>query len=113
MQDKGRVRYASIAMSVQQVKRNIRWVHQVQGGCKDTKVGGLGEGGSCNTMGIARGAEVNRQGGGVVYLLFLPMMPPRMQRGMVTNAQMTMITTMVPKGKACVDCSNSSLVTGG
>ena len=39
------------------------------------------------------------------HLLFFPMMPPRMQRGMVTKAQMTEITTMVPKGNACVDCS--------
>ena len=31
------------------------------------------------------------------------MMPPRMQRGMVTRAQMTEITMMVPKGSACVD----------
>ena len=34
------------------------------------------------------------------------MIPPSMHRGMVTKAQMTRMTTMVPKGKACVDCSN-------
>ena len=39
-------------------------------------------------------------------LLFLPMIPPSMHKGMVTSAQMTRMITMVPKGKACVDCSN-------
>ena len=41
-----------------------------------------------------------------VHLLFLPMMPPRIHNGMVTSAQMTRITTMVPNGRACVDCSH-------
>lgn len=42
--------------------------------------------------------------------MFLPsVMPPRMQRGMVTRAQMTEITVIVPKGQACVDCSNSNM----
>lgn len=54
--------------------------------------------------GGSRQGGVGQRGG---HLLFLPMMPPRMQRGMVTRAQMTKITTMVPKGKACVDCSNT------
>lgn len=33
-------------------------------------------------------------------LLFLPIIPPRMHKGMVTRAQMTKITTMVPNGRA-------------
>ena len=63
-----------------------------------------------NAQGELQGVQRRggRAGGGGGYLLFLPMMPPRMHRGMVTKAQMTEITTMVPKGKACVDCSNSS-----
>ena len=36
------------------------------------------------------------------------MIPPRMHRGMVTRAQMTRMTTMVPNGKACVDCRSTS-----
>lgn len=40
-----------------------------------------------------------------IHLLFLPMMPPKMHKGMVTRAQMTRMTTIVPKGRACVDCS--------
>lgn len=78
---------------------------KVQGGCKDTG-GGQGKEG-LQHQGDHKGYEGHKRGAkGGRYLLFLPMMPPRMQRGMVTRAQMTRITTMVPKGKACVDCSN-------
>ena len=35
------------------------------------------------------------------------LMAPRIHSGMVTSAQMTRITTMVPNGRACVDCSHT------
>jgi hypothetical protein len=41
---------------------------------------------------------------GVSHLLFLPAMPPNTVRGMVTRPQMMRMTTMVPKGRAAVDC---------
>ena len=44
------------------------------------------------------------------HLLFLPMMPPKMHKGIVTRAQMTKMTTMVPKGNAWVDCKSRQCI---
>ena len=37
--------------------------------------------------------------------VFLPTMPPVMVSGMVMSAQISRMMTMVPKGKAAVDCT--------
>ncbi len=48
-----------------------------------------------------------RQGALNSVRVFLPMMPPKMVRGMVMSAQMRVMITMVPKGSAAVDCSTA------
>eukprot|EP00983_Pelagomonas_calceolata_P102644 1158831-Pelagomonas_calceolata.AAC.3 len=41
-------------------------------------------------------------------LLFFPAMPPNTVSGIVTRPQMMMTMTMVPKGRAAVDCAQQS-----
>ena len=56
------------------------------------------------SSGISRGYLLVRQGARNSDLLFLPAMPPKTVSGIVMAHQMRMITTMVPNGRAAVDC---------
>ena len=55
--------------------------------------------------GISRGILVVRHGASksFPFAMFRPMMPPMIVSGSVTRAQMTMITTIVPKGSAACE----------
>ena len=55
--------------------------------------------------GISRGILVVRHGASksFPFAMFRPMMPPMIVSGSVTRAQITMITTIVPKGSAAFE----------
>jgi hypothetical protein len=53
--------------------------------------------------GMSRGYLVVRQGALNSDFEFLAATPPNTVRGKVTTAQIRMMTTMVPKGRAAVD----------
>ena len=52
-------------------------------------------------------APTHLHGAAKSVLLFLPAMPPNIVSGMVTRPQMIRMITMVPNGKAAVDCSRA------